>query len=270
MLPEHSRNHISEVLQEVEAVGNLHGARSDPTYSLAVLIAKVPAHHLDPRMLRKPSGEGVCATVRQNIHRHVSFKIHQYRPVAGPATEGEVVHAQNPGRLAMRRPHRADVVQHRVSGGHDPEIFQKARARFSAEGEGGVQEPTIEPLGSSPVACGHNGQTDREDYPVAVPFVAEEPSGVQTNGNGDSLPGQISQLPRVSGVDSSASLAAPRATSRTGRGFAKRMMTFASARIPMRSSRLGAGSTVRKSGMGDLDDLRFFSVASLPHLFTES
>jgi hypothetical protein len=52
--------------------------------------------------------------------------------------------------------------------------------------------------------------------------------------------------------------------------FAKRMMTFASARIPMRSSRLGAGSTVRKSGMGDLDDLRFFLVASLPHLVTES
>ena len=72
VLPEHSRHHISEVLQEVEAVGYLHGARSDPTYGLAVLAATVPAHHLDPRMLRKPSGEGVRATVRQNIQRHVS------------------------------------------------------------------------------------------------------------------------------------------------------------------------------------------------------
>src|SRR5215211_6259647 len=39
MLPEHSRNHISEVLQEVEAVGYLHGARSDHTYGLGVLAA---------------------------------------------------------------------------------------------------------------------------------------------------------------------------------------------------------------------------------------
>jgi hypothetical protein len=186
-----------------------------------VLAATAPAHHLDPRMLRKPSGEGVRATVRQNIHRHVSFKIHQYRPVAGPATEGEVIHAQNPGRLAIRRLHRADVVQQHVPGDHDPEIFQKARARFSTEGEGDVQEPTIELLGLSPVACGHTGQTFREDYPVAVPFVAEEPPGVQTNGNGDSLSGQISQRPRVSGVDSSGSLAARRATSCTGRGFRK-------------------------------------------------
>src|SRR5215211_8403476 len=180
-----------------------------------------PAHHLDPRMLHKPSGEGVRATVRQNIHRYVSFKIHQYCPVAGPATEDEVVHAQNPGRLAIRRPHRADVVQQRVPGDHDTEIFQKARAHFFAEGEGDVQEPTIEPLGSSPVACGHTGQTFREDYPVAVPFVAEEPSNVQTNGNGDSLPGQISQRPCVPGVDPSGSLAARRATSCTGRGFRK-------------------------------------------------
>src|SRR5215217_4769785 len=37
--------------------------------------------------------------------------------------------------------------------------------------------------------------------------------------------------------------------------FAKRVMTFASARIPMRSSSSGAGSTVRESGMNDLDDL---------------
>jgi hypothetical protein len=48
------------------------------------------------------------------------------------------------------------------------------------------------------------------------------------------------------------------------------VMMFASARIPMRSSTSGAGSTVRESGMNDLDDLWFFSAASLPHLVTES
>jgi hypothetical protein len=38
----------------------------------------------------------------------------------------------------------------------------------------------------------------------------------------------------------------------------------------MRSSNLGVGSTVRESDMSDLDDLRLFYAASLPHLFTIS
>jgi hypothetical protein len=113
------------------------------------------------------------------------------------------------------------VVQQDISGDHNPAIFQKVRARFTSEGEGDVREPAVETLCSATVVCSDAGQTLREDRPIAVPFVAEEPSAVHANGDGDALPGQTNQRPRVPGVDPSGSLAARRATSCTGRGFRK-------------------------------------------------
>ncbi len=157
VLPEYSRNHISEVLQEVEAVRNLHGIGYGSSCSLCVLTSTIPAHHLHTRMFPEPPGEGVRAAVGQNIHQRVPFEIHQNRPVAGPATESEVVHAQDPRRLTTREPHRADAVQQGVPGDHDPEVFQKARASFSSEGEGDVREPTVKPLGPATVVCSDAG-----------------------------------------------------------------------------------------------------------------
>src|SRR5688572_7157976 len=75
MLPEHPRDHISEVLQEVEAVGNLHSMRSGSFGRFGVLSAMVPAHHFYSRMLRKPPGEGVRTPVGQNIHQRATLEI---------------------------------------------------------------------------------------------------------------------------------------------------------------------------------------------------
>jgi hypothetical protein len=69
------------------------------------------------------SGERVRAPVGQNVHQRVTFEVHKYRPVAGPATESKVVHAQDPRRLVTREPHGADMAQQGVPGDHDPEVF---------------------------------------------------------------------------------------------------------------------------------------------------
>src|SRR5215204_3506848 len=125
VLPEYSRNHVPEVLQKVEAVSDLYGVRSNPPRRFGVLSAAIPTHHLHTRMLRKPPGEGVRAPVGQNVHQRVTFEVHKYRPVAGPATEGEVVYAQDPRRLVTRKPHRADAAQQGITGDHDAEVFQQ-------------------------------------------------------------------------------------------------------------------------------------------------
>src|SRR5215208_8129559 len=101
MLPERPRDHISEVLQEVEAVGNLHGVRSGSLGRFGVLSATVPAHHFYSRMLRKPPGEGVRTPVGQYVHQFTTFEIHQNGSIAGSTTESEVIHAQYPGRLVI-------------------------------------------------------------------------------------------------------------------------------------------------------------------------
>ncbi len=87
----------------------------------------------------------------QDVHqRATSFEIHQERSVTAPPAKSEVVvHAQDPRRLAIRKPRRAEVVEQGVCGDHDdPEVVpQEARPCFtSAEGEGDVREPFVEPL----------------------------------------------------------------------------------------------------------------------------
>ena len=82
-------------------------------------------------------------------------------------------------------------------------------------------EPAVEPLGPTSVVRSDTGQTLREDRPVATHFVAEEPSDAQTKVDRNSLPGQVSQRPRVPGMDPVGSLPAGGATSCSGRGFRK-------------------------------------------------
>jgi hypothetical protein len=60
-----------------------------------------------------------------------------------------------------------------------------------AEGEGDVCKPIVEPPGPASVVCSDAGQTLREDRPVTVHFVAEEPPEAQVKGNGNSLPWQV-------------------------------------------------------------------------------
>ena len=110
VLPKYSRNYVSEVLQEMEAVGHLYGARCRSSCGLGVLAATVPAHYLHPRVLREPLGERVRASVRQNVHQFATFEIHQDRPVAASPAESEVVHAQFLGRSVGPKPRRTDVV----------------------------------------------------------------------------------------------------------------------------------------------------------------
>jgi hypothetical protein len=153
-------------------------------------------------MLRKPSGEGVGAPVGQNVHQRVTLEVHQNRPVASPTTECEVVHAQDSRCLVSREPHRVDVGEQGISGGHDPEAFQKARACLTSEkSEGDVREPAFKSFGPASVVRGESGQAFREDRPVASPLVTEEPSDAQMHSNRDSLPWQVGQHPRVPGMD---------------------------------------------------------------------
>lgn len=101
VLPEHPRDHVLQVLKEVEAVGDLHSARCCSTCGLGVLATTVPAHHLHPWVFREPPGKRVRAPVRQDVHQFTTFEIHQYRSVAGSATESEVVHTQYFWRLVI-------------------------------------------------------------------------------------------------------------------------------------------------------------------------
>ncbi len=119
----------------MEAVGNLHGVRDGPRRRFRILAATIPTDHLHTWVLRKPPGEGVRTPVRQDVYQCVTFEVHKYRPVAGPAAESEVVHAQDLRRLETRKPHRTNVLQQGVPRDPDPEVFQQTIPRFAPECE---------------------------------------------------------------------------------------------------------------------------------------
>src|SRR3954469_23407143 len=103
MLPEHAREHVFEVLQEVgEQIGNKYSVRKNPPCCLGILTSTIPAHYLHTRvLLLEPPGEGVRATVRQHVYQFAVFKVHQDRPIAGSSAESEVVDAQEDPRCFM-------------------------------------------------------------------------------------------------------------------------------------------------------------------------
>ncbi len=160
VLPEYPEDYVPQVLQEmVEAVGDLHGVRRRPSDVLRACAYSPPRSRLTISTPGSPPGArgasrrgGVRAPVWQDdVHqRATSFEIHQDRSVTAlPAKSEVVVHAQDPRCLAIWKPRRADVVEQGVCGHHDdPEVVpQEARPCFtSAEGEGDVREPFVEPL----------------------------------------------------------------------------------------------------------------------------
>jgi hypothetical protein len=112
VLLEHPKNNVPEDSSGGENGPQppAHSTRSSPPRRFGVLPATIPAYYLHTRMLHKPFGEGARAPVGQNVHQRVTFEIHQDRPVAGSATESEVIHTQYLGRLVGPKLRRTDVV----------------------------------------------------------------------------------------------------------------------------------------------------------------
>ncbi len=80
-----------------------------------------------------------------------------------PATEGEVLHAQNLRRVVNREPHRVDMAQQGFLRARLRYLL-KVRARFASESEVDVREPAVETLSSAP-ACTCSAQRRRADAP---------------------------------------------------------------------------------------------------------
>ena len=91
-----------------------------------------------------------------------------------PATEGEVLHAQNLRRVVTRKPHRVDMAQQGFLRAR-LRYLSKVRARFASESEVDVREPAVETLGSAPApapapaALSDAGQTLREERLLRSP-----------------------------------------------------------------------------------------------------
>jgi hypothetical protein len=78
---EHQLQRLGQVLQQVEAVGDLHRLRRPPACALGIHAQSVTRDHRNPGVLAQPSRERVRLAIRQQCHRPVAFQVHQHGAV---------------------------------------------------------------------------------------------------------------------------------------------------------------------------------------------
>src|SRR5215210_655991 len=123
---EHSQSYVAEILQQMEAVRYLDGIGCRFPDGISVLAAAVSAYDLYAGMSREPSSEGVGAAIGKEIHRSVMLEVHQDGAPASPASEGEIVHAQDPGRRCLAEIEGTDVLEQGVAGDHHSEFAKQS------------------------------------------------------------------------------------------------------------------------------------------------
>lgn len=78
---EESLQGISEILQEVPPVGNLHGIRRTTSGTVRIGAGSISADNLDARVSLQPSSKGISRAIGQQINRTVALKVDQNRSI---------------------------------------------------------------------------------------------------------------------------------------------------------------------------------------------
>ena len=89
---------VTQVLDQMEAVGDLPGLWRAPARSLGIKAAAIAANDLDPGMLVKPLSRSFRRAIRQHVDDLSLLQIHNDRPVAAALSPAPVINASHPNR----------------------------------------------------------------------------------------------------------------------------------------------------------------------------
>jgi hypothetical protein len=137
MLGKHLLQGLSDIAQEMPAIGDLGGGGGRLTRPVGVGRRAVTRDDLDPRMGLEPLCQGVGGAIREQRHRLPTRQIDEHGPIGLACPQGDIVHAE---------PRRRRNCWHRVAA-------QLAEQGVPAHGDvPGVAQP---PAGPAP-----EGQTE--------------------------------------------------------------------------------------------------------------
>ena len=89
---------LAQVLDQMEAVGDLPGLWRAPARSLGIKTAAIAANDFDPGMLVKPLSRSFSRAIRQHVDHLSSLQIHNNRPAAATLSPAPVINASHPNR----------------------------------------------------------------------------------------------------------------------------------------------------------------------------
>jgi hypothetical protein len=126
---------LAEVLDEMEAVDDLHRLGRPPADAVGVEVAPITADHGDGGMLGQPGRDAGGRAVRQQVHDPVIREIHQDRAVTVPPAPRPPVDPdglQRGGVGPRGRPHQPE--QRGWTGG-ELQAGRQSHAGLAAEGD---------------------------------------------------------------------------------------------------------------------------------------
>ena len=146
MAGEYHLQHLGQVLQQVEAVSDLHRRRRTAARALSISTGAVACDHRDTRMRAQPGRERVRLAIGQQRHRTTALEVDQDGAVGDALAQCPVVHAESGrghGRWYGGLPNPA---QQCVAAGGQSELGPKAHASAAAKrqaqgGQPGIQAP---------------------------------------------------------------------------------------------------------------------------------
>src|SRR5271166_3393147 len=165
---------LTEVLQQVEAIGHLIGLRRTLASTLRVETASIPADDLYTGMPTQPSAGGLDRAVGQHVDDLALLEVDHDRPVTTPLLPGPVINPDHPQRRCFiaRAGMTLETAQDRVIALWQSQACHQALCRTTARGMAEKPGQIGHPAGPSGRWPGDIGKPIAERLPFAALILA--------------------------------------------------------------------------------------------------
>jgi hypothetical protein len=206
---------VTEVLQEVPAVSNLHRIRCTLPPAVGVVLATIPAQNLDSRMVPQPPSQRLGGPIREQVDGLVSFEVHQDRAIAATSPLRPVIDAENVDRLVSAYRLAADEPKEMRWTGSHRESVRKPTPCFPAQRKADLTEGSGQATSSSAAGSDQIQETLTKDATRTPAIAAEEATSVHMEDERKAAAGQVMHRAHVAAVDAPRASSAERARSST-------------------------------------------------------
>jgi hypothetical protein len=186
---------LAQILDQVEAVGDLRDGRGRQAGRSGVTAMTVPTHRLDRRVRHQPLLDRVGGVLIQHVHDRVAFQVHHDRAVGAPFALGPFIDADH-----LRAGHRRlgaclHPAQERVVADGESQALGKPLAGPPAERVPDQPSDGVRPAGAASAHRRDAGQAVGEHPHRTGPGTTTPPThaNVQRHGRADGR--QVLQRP---------------------------------------------------------------------------
>jgi hypothetical protein len=189
----HLVQRFPEMLQPMQAVGDLGGRGSPWPCAVGIGGRPIACHHLAPRRCPEPLRDGLGRPIREQRSRLPTLQVHQARAVGLALAEGEIVHAKDGGCGARRGGLPTQQAQEGVAAHPQSPLGAEGHPGRTTQRHAKGHEARGQPQRASRPGGGHGGPAFGDDAATAVAITAKPRADVPLETHLGLRPGQVGQ-----------------------------------------------------------------------------